>query len=287
MKILVTGAGGQLGKSLAKSADAFPEHELVFFDRDSLDITNKDSCLGQIISDFDFCINTAAYTAVDAAEDNWSDAHAVNSTGVYNLAEACELANVRLIHISTDYVFPGEKSSPYLETDATWAKTAYGETKLRGEEAVLAKTKNGIVIRTSWMFSAFGNNFVKTMLKLGDKLNQISVVSDQVGSPTSAHDLADFLLATISHLQFKEDKPAIYHYVNSGVASWYDFSRAVMELSDKKCIVHPITTEQYPTRAKRPPYSVLSTQKIQKTFCLYPPKHWRDALQHVIELLAA
>jgi len=285
MKILVTGANGQLGKSLRDVSAKFPDLDLTFLGRGRLDITNKESCFREITPEFDFLINTAAYTAVDTAEDNKKDASVVNVDGVYNLIKACEFAEVRIIHISTDYVFPGDKPSPYVETDPTGAITYYGKTKQVAEEEILHRTKNGVIIRTSWMYSSYGNNFLLTMLGLA-KLKSISVVADQIGSPTSALDLANFLLTIVPLLQFKKDEPTIYHYANSGVASWYDFAVAIMELTDSNCVVHPITTKQYPTKAKRPPYSVLSTQKAQQTFCVYPPQHWRHALKAVIERLA-
>lgn len=283
MKILVTGANGQLGKSLQDASAQFPDLDLTFLGRDRLDVTDKESCFREITPEFDFLINTAAYTAVDAAEDNKKDASEVNSDGVYKLIKACELAKVRIIHISTDYVFSGDKASPYVETDQTGAITYYGKTKEQAEKEIFNHTKNGVIIRTSWMYSSYENNFLNTMLGLTNKMDSISVVGDQIGSPTSAHDLASFLLTIIPLLQFKEDEPSIYHFANSGVASWYDFAMAIMEMTDSNCVVHPITTEQYPTKAKRPPYSVLSTQKVQKNFLLLPPQHWRHALKTVIE----
>lgn len=304
MKVLVTGADGQLGKCLADlvnkprflTTNPSSFLELHFADKSQLDITDVNSCEAMINEDFDFVINAAAFTAVDAAEDNQDVCQKVNVSAIYHLANICNAKDIHLVHISSDYVFDGRSFRPYIEEDKTLRRgttdtlnSHYAETKVWGEQLIRESSKehglNATIIRTSWLFSPYRNNFVKTMLRLQAERSELGVVCDQIGSPTSAHYLADFILTILPLLQFKENHFNIFHYANSGVASWYDLAMAINELTQSKCIIRPIPTSSYPTKAKRPHYSVLSTEKIQSQFCLSPPKHWRIALAETLDLV--
>lgn len=277
--ILITGCKGQLGSELVQLAPAYPVFDFIFTDKEELDITTA----GEVNAFFNkqeiaYCINAAAYTAVDKAESDKEIALAVNETAVANLASACRQHGSRLLHVSTDYVFDGTATTPYTEQDKVNPVNFYGETKLKGEEAAL-KNPDAIIVRTSWVYSRFGNNFVKTMLRLMNERESISVVSDQVGSPTYAADLAKALVDIVSVLNAKTSKAGgVYHYSNDGVISWYDFAVAIAELSGSKCKVVPIPTSAYPTPAKRPAYSVLSKAKIVRAFGVAVP-HWKESLE--------
>ena len=266
-KILVTGANGQLGTELQKLLS-----DAIFTDVDVLDITDlekvkkfvKDNNIGTIV-------NCAAYTAVDKAEDDEERAQKINEVGPYNLA----MSGAKIIHVSTDYVFDGKGYKPYLEDDETNPVSVYGKTKRAGELAVINNAKIGVVIRTAWLYSAHGGNFVKTMRKLGSERESLNVVADQIGTPTFAGDLAEAIVKIIP--QLSEENKGIYHFTNEGVCSWYDFAVEIMDKSMLKCKVNPIPSSAYPTRAVRPFYSVLSKLKIKEVFGV-EIKHWKDGL---------
>jgi len=285
MNILVTGANGQLGSEIKEIALNHKGFNFFFTGLAALDICDSDQ-LNIFFSEkkINMVLNCAAYTAVDKAEEEELIAQKVNSVGVLNLVNAIEKVNGKLIHISTDYVFDGNGFLPYQESDEVNPTGVYGNTKRRGELAVINSDIDGIVIRTSWLYSAHGNNFVKTMLRLGSERDELGVVFDQVGTPTYARDLAktclDILCRSNSANMSKKGK--IYHYSNEGVASWYDFAITIMELGGENCKVKPIQTKDYSTLAKRPHYSVLNKSKIKSDFKLEIP-HWRDSLKDCIE----
>jgi dTDP-4-dehydrorhamnose reductase len=283
--ILVTGADGQLGKELQVAAAAYPEFNFLFAVREELPIDDSTGINNYFNSHaIDFCINCAAYTAVDKAEIETEMGFLINATAVGNLATACKTANAGFIHISTDYVFDGTGTTPYKETDPTNPVSIYGQSKLKGEELALTNHPAAIIIRTSWVFSSFANNFVKTMLRLMKERESINVVNDQLGCPTYAADLANAILQIIQHYSSSDIKQQIFNYSNEGSISWYDFAVAIKELTKSKCIVNPIPGSQYPTPAKRPQYSVLDTTAIKNTFHLQIP-HWKDSLQKCLALL--
>lgn len=274
-KILVTGCNGQLGTSLRKEFENNPDIEAVYTDYDTLDITNREA-VERFLKDhrFDIVVNCAAYTAVDKAETDEILCSALNTGAVGNLGEAAVKTGSKVIHISTDYVFSGQGFRPYEENDEPYPQGIYGRTKLEGEGLLTSFCQNAVIIRTAWLYSEYGKNFVKTMLRLAESNPEINVVADQIGSPTYAGDLA----AAIHHIIKKESwHPGIYHFTDEGVASWYDFSKAIFELSGKNVQVNPIPTSAYPTAAKRPLYSVLNKAKIKRTFGLRIP-YWRDSL---------
>lgn len=264
---LITGSKGQLGQELSKLLP-----NAILTDADTLDITNADAVRDFVQeNNIDTIINCAAYTAVDRAEDDEEIARRVNIDGPANLAKS----GARIIHISTDYVFDGCGHTPYTPDDKTSPVSVYGRTKRAGEIAVLENARGAIVIRTAWLYSPYGNNFVKTMRKLGTEKESINVVCDQIGTPTCAADLAAAIVAILP--QMRDGMHEIYHFTNEGVCSWYDFACAIMELSKLPCHVNPIPTAAYPTRAARPAYSVLSKEKIKHDFNITIP-HWREAL---------
>ena len=285
MKILVTGGKGQLGCEIKELASYYENLECVFKDIPELDICDAET-LTTFISDqhINAVINCAGYTAVDQAEENSEIAEQVNVKGVLNLVNALEKVDGKLIHISTDYVFDGSHSQPYKESDPVSPVGVYGETKRAGELAVLNSSIDAIVIRSSWLYSKYGNNFVKKMLRLGNEKKSIQVVSDQKGTPTYAKDLAKMCLDILSDASSTNlsNKGSLYHYSNEGVASWYDFSVAIMELGNIDCKVIPIETKDYPTQARRPLYSVLDKSKIKSDFKVIIP-HWRDSLANCIK----
>ena len=282
MKIIVTGSNGQLGRSIQELSSGYPELHCVFTDIEELDLCDP----AQIehffkVENPSVVVNCAAYTAVDKAEKEEILAEKINHQAVANLANACKKTGTRLIHISTDYLFDGDKSSPYHEKDIVRPRSVYGITKLEGETAILRSEIKSMIIRTSWLYSAYGNNFVKTMLRLGREKEQLLVVSDQIGTPTYAGDLAKVVL-DILQKTVADNKcfvTGIYHYSNEGVASWFDFTKAIFEYSPEiTCQVNPIDTSGYPTPAKRPAYSVLNKSKIKTTFGIGIP-YWRDSLK--------
>jgi dTDP-4-dehydrorhamnose reductase len=285
--ILVTGANGQLGNELRELSVFCPDYTFTFIGRSELDFSNSVAIQAWFHDKlFDVIINCAAYTAVDKAESEQALAKAINTTAVDTLARIAEEKAIALIHISTDYVFDGKNFRPYCETDPTNPQGVYGQTKLDGELAMLSiNPANSIIIRTSWVYSNFGNNFVKTMLRLGKEREELGVIYDQVGTPTSARDLAQAILSIIQHPTLSTLKETeIYHFSNEGVCSWYDFAKAIFELSDIACNVKPIETLDYPTPAKRPHYSLLNKAKIKNTFAIIIP-YWKDSLKACLDVL--
>ncbi len=283
-KILITGANGQLGSELYAIHSTYPQYEFTFVDRAALDLSNL-CILEDYFEDktFDVIINCAAYTAVDKAESDEELANTINHRAVSLLAKIAKKRNISLIHISTDYVFEGRNYRPYIETDPTDPQGIYGRTKRDGENAILdVAPANTIIIRTSWVYSSFGANFVKTMLRLGKERDSLGVIFDQVGTPTYARDLAKAILDITPNIN--NTIPEIYHYSNEGAISWYDFSQAIFELADIQCTVNPITTDQYPTPASRPHYSLLNKAKIKNDFEIIIP-YWRDSLKDCLTQL--
>ncbi|GLB51546.1 NAD(P)-dependent oxidoreductase [Neptunitalea chrysea] len=281
--ILVTGGAGQLGSEIRVLSKELSD-TFYFTDRNELDITDRDAVFNFFKDNaIDVVLNCAAYTAVDKAETEKENADAVNHIAVKILAEAAKMYNAKLLHVSTDYVFNGEGFKPYGSNDKVSPVNEYGSTKLRGEEAIKeVSPKNSVIIRTSWVYSSFGNNFVKTMLRLGAEKDSLNVISDQVGSPTYARDLAEAMLKIYPLLTNEE--VMVYQYTNEGVCSWYDFADAIMEIENLDCEVHPIPTEQYPTPAKRPHYSVMNKTEIKNDFNISIP-HWRNSLKSCLSIL--
>ncbi len=263
-QVLVTGANGQLGKSIKRISPNFKGLKFVFTDVADLDITNSEEVNTFFESNaLDYCINCAAYTAVDKAEQEVDKAFLINATAVKNLAEACQKTGAVLIHISTDFVFDGTKRIPYTEEDMPIPLNVYGKSKLKGEQFVQEILDRHFIVRTSWLYSEYGNNFVKTILRLAETRDEISVVNNQIGSPTYAGDLASFLLERIN----KPSKDyGIYHYSNDGSISWYDFAVEIFKQHKKAARVVPIPTSAYPTAAKRPEYSVMDLSKVKTIF---------------------
>ena len=287
-KILITGSNGQLGNELRLLSVFLPDQSFMFHDVDTLDITSENALLNFFRANKpDFVINCAAYTAVDKAESESESekAYLINSKAIENLANACAEFNSKIIHVSTDYVFDGTKAVPYVETDLTNPISVYGKSKLAGE-SFLISTPNAIIIRTAWLYSSFGANFVKTMIRLGKEKSEIKVVADQIGTPTYAADLAKAIIRILKLTL--EDKnafvPGIYLYANEGACSWYDFASEIMEQTGLKCKILPIETYEYPTPAKRPAYSVFNKNKIKKTFGIEIP-WWKDGLKNCLALI--
>lgn len=279
--ILVTGSKGQLGRSLSKITKENNAYNFVFIDKEEADITSKEA-LEALFSQHKFfaVLHFAAYTAVDRAESEPETCELVNHKATEQIAKLCNQHSSKLLYISTDYVFDGTKPSPYMPTDKPNPLSVYGTTKLQGEQAVLANCKQSIIIRTSWLYSEFGNNFVKTMRHLGSEKDEIGVVFDQVGSPCYATDLAKVVMM----LADKEFNGQIFHFSNEGVCSWYDFARKTMLLSGLKCKVRPIKTTEYPTAATRPQFSLLDKSDI-KTFLSIDIPHWEDSLAECIKTM--
>jgi dTDP-4-dehydrorhamnose reductase len=272
-RVLVTGKNGQLGQSLQKIAGDYPQFDFIFVGRDELDLAHSETITAFFADKkFDAIINCAAHTAVDKAESEPQLAGQINHLAVKQLAHIAKQMDAMLIHISTDYVFDGTSHKPYMETDPTNPKNVYGLTKLKGEQAINPK---GTIIRTSWVYSEFGNNFVKTMLRLGQDRDSLNIIFDQIGSPTYATDLAEACLAVIAR---NYSDVAIYHYSNEGVCSWYDFAKAIFQIANINCQVNPIEAKYYPAPAKRPYYSIMNKAKIKKSYNLAIP-YWRDSLK--------
>jgi dTDP-4-dehydrorhamnose reductase len=286
MNILVTGSNGQLGSEIKDLVTNYKDFNFFFRDLPELNICDAEALNTFVFNqNINAVINCAAYTSVDQAEEDSEIAEKVNVKGVLNLVNALEKVDGKLIHISTDYVFDGNHSQPYIESDPVSPIGVYGETKREGELAVINSTTEGIVIRTSWLYSAYGNNFVKTMIHLGKEKEKLNVIFDQIGTPTFAGDLANTCLAILSNEQIRINKAGkVYHYSNEGVTSWYDFATAIMEFGSLDCKVIPIETKDYPTPAKRPHFSVLNKTKIKKDFNIQIP-YWRDSLEKCIEKL--
>lgn len=280
--ILVTGANGQLGNELKYLKNSFTDFKFIFTDKQALDITNNEAILSFFkINEIDFCINTAAYTAVDNAEDDQENAMLLNATAVKYLAEVCKEFNAKLIHVSTDFVFDGKGNIPLKEENKPNPLSVYGATKLKGEEFALEK--DALVIRTSWLYSTFGNNFVKTMLRLGTERDELNIIADQFGTPTYAKDLAKAILDIISNNKVENIK-GLYHFSNKGEASWFDFTKEIFSISNINCKANPIPTTEYPTPAERPKYSVMDKSKIVDDFGVVL-KDWKVSLKECIEKL--
>ncbi len=285
-KILITGSNGQLGREIQLVLESFPELSGEFHDIDTLDITDSEAVNSLFqTKNFDFVVNCAAYTAVDKAESDIEMATLINAKAVEILALACKNINCKFIHVSTDYVFDGTAHKPYIESDTTNPTSVYGSTKLDGEKAAMLNP-DSIVIRTSWLYSIHGNNFVKTMLRLGTERKQLHVIFDQVGTPTLARDLAQAIISIIQQTSTDacEFIPGIYHYSNEGVCSWYDFATEIMSIAQLDCQVNPLESKDYPTPVARPHYSVLNKSKIKTTFNLSIP-YWKTSLTACIKEL--
>lgn len=288
MIILITGAYGQLGNEIKELSVNYPNWEFIFTDIDSLDITNENAVTGFFQKTKPgFVVNCAAYTAVDKAESDVETATKINAVAPGILARAAKKNSARIIQISTDYVFNGTAFQPLTESEVVEPTGVYGRTKLEGEQNCRKEDPGAVIIRTSWLYSAFGNNFVKTMLHLGKERDSLNVVFDQVGTPTYAADLAGAILSIIEISEKGPGKfvPGIYHYSNEGVASWFDFTKAIFDVSGINCKVSPVLSDQFPTPAKRPNYSVLDKSKIKNTFALEIP-YWKDSLQVCIGKLS-
>ena len=286
--ILITGSKGQLGseiRELAEKKDYLAsDMQCYFTDRDTLDITDQnaleDFCN---VNHIDIIINCAAYTAVDKAEKDTGNADKINHKAVKYLSEIAKERQIKLVHISTDYVFDGMNYKPYTENDPTAPNGVYGSSKLAGEKAMIETgPKNSIIIRTSWVYSSFGANFVKTMLRLGKEKDTLGVIFDQVGTPTYAKDLAEAVLTILPKIT--NNRVEIYHYSNEGVCSWYDFAQEIFELSGTSCHINAIETKDYPTPAKRPHYSLLNKAKIKKTFMIEIP-YWKTSLKTCLKTM--
>ena len=283
MVVLVTGASGQLGQAIQFIAKNHSEIKFVFCSSSDLDISNKENCQTVFQNTKpDFCFNAAAYTAVDKAESERNKAELINVLGSKNIAEACNNFDVKLIHISTDFVFDGSNDKPYTETQITNPKGVYGQTKLDGEKAIQQVFSKYYIIRTSWVYSQFGNNFMKTMLRLASERTVLSVVNDQIGTPTNAVDLAEALVQIIlSNSQQKTTSSyGIYNFSNEGECSWYDFAKKIFEINNVSIDLSAIPTEQFPTPAQRPKYSVLDKSKIKTTFGI-TIKTWEESLKSI------
>ncbi len=287
-KILVIGSNGQLGSEVQALSAAYPDYAFSFTDVDTIDLTK-----GQAIEDYiiahpaDVILNCAAYTAVDKAEEDRDTAFLINAVALDYLADAAIACGALLIHVSTDYVFDGSNNTPYTPDEVTFPQSVYGETKYEGEQLLLYSKANVAIIRTSWLYSTYGQNFVKTMLRLGAERDALKVVFDQVGTPTYARDLAKAILDMIPLYNQKEAvRKEVYHYTNEGVASWYDFSKEIFRYRDINCAVEPVFSDAFPTPAKRPKYSVLDKSKIRTEFNLTIP-HWVDSLHDMLDKLQA
>ena len=278
--VLVTGANGQLGNSIQIRANQYPDYHFLFTDVDSLDICDKEAVLRYAHeNEVSYILNCAAYTAVDKAESNEALCQRINCDAVRNLGEAAEAVGAKVIHISTDYVFDGSNCRPYVETDATCPVSVYGRTKLAGEQALQQACPNSVIIRTAWLYSEFGNNFMKTVLRLGKEHDVLRFIFDQIGTPTYAGDLAKAMLTVMEAAEKDQFVPGIYHFSDEGVCSWYDFTVKILQIAGMQNVVIPIETKDYPTPATRPHYSVLNKGKIKQTYGLVIP-HWEKSLAY-------
>lgn len=283
MNILITGCNGQLGNEMQLLEKVHPEHNYFNTDVAELDITNQEAIEAFVAEhEIDGIVNCAAYTAVDKAEDNQELCASLNAEAPAYLAKAIEKCGGWLIQVSTDYVFDGTKHTPYVETDTPCPDSVYGSTKLAGEQAVLKFCKRTMIIRTAWLYSTFGNNFVKTMIRLGKEKTELGVIFDQIGTPTYARDLAVAIFAAIT----QGIQPGVYHYSNEGVISWYDFTKAIHRIAGiTTCKLRPLHTAEYPAVAHRPHYSVLDKTKIKQTYGIEVP-YWEESLAECISELA-
>ena len=282
--ILITGSHGQLGNEMQQATVRFPQFNYIYTDVEELDICDK-AALDAFVKAHavNIIVNCAAYTAVDKAEDDVELCYKINSEAVRNIGEVATTNNLKVIQVSTDYVFDGTNHVPYTEDEPVCPETVYGKSKLAGEQALMETCEKTVIIRTSWLYSSFGNNFVKTMLKLGNERNSLNVIFDQIGTPTYAADLADAILKIISHETFV---PGIYHYSNEGVCSWYDFTKTIHRIAGiTTCEVRPIETKDYAARTPRPHYSVLNKAKIKTTYGITIP-HWEESLEQCLKILS-
>lgn len=282
--ILITGSNGQLGNEMRQVSTQYADFEYIFTDVAELDICNK-LALDAFVKEnaVQYIVNCAAYTAVDKAEDDEELCFKINADAVRNIGEVAAANGIKVVHVSTDYVFDGTNFKPYNEDQEVSPATVYGQSKLAGEQALLESNPESVIIRTAWLYSSFGNNFVKTMIKLGTERDALNVVFDQVGSPTYAADLAEAIMQVVSHESFV---PGIYHFSDEGVCSWYDFTKTIHRMAGVECNVRPIESWQYPARTPRPHYSVLNKAKIKTTYGIVVP-HWEDSLKKCIDLLQA
>ncbi|NDV45767.1 dTDP-4-dehydrorhamnose reductase [Paludibacter sp. 221] len=281
--ILITGSKGQLGSELQVIAGEYPQFQYFFTDVDELDISDKDDLEKYIANnDIDAVVNCAAYTAVDAAEKDVETCYKVNRDAVRNIGETAAKYKIKVIHVSTDYVFDGTNHIPYTEDMPVSPTSVYGKSKLAGEEALMSACPDSVIIRTSWLYSSYGNNFVKTMMRLGRERDSLNVIFDQIGTPTYAADLAQAIMTVLT---FKDWNPGIFHFSDEGVCSWYDFAKSIHRLAKIECNVNPIETKDYPVATPRPFYSVLNKAKIKSIYQIEIP-HWEESLQRCIKLLA-
>ena len=280
--ILITGSHGQLGNEMQQAAARFPAFNFLYTDVEDLDICDK-AALSAFVkaNNVNIIVNCAAYTAVDKAEDDVALCYKINSDAVRNIGEVASENNLKVVHVSTDYVFDGTNYLPYHEDQPVCPATVYGKSKLAGEQALLETCKQAVILRTAWLYSSFGNNFVKTMMKLGTDRDSLNVIFDQIGTPTYAADLADAILKVLSHETFV---PGIYHFSDEGVCSWYDFTKTIHRIAGITCNVQPIETKDYPARTPRPHYSVLNKAKIKSTYGIVIP-HWEESLVRCIDIL--
>lgn len=286
MNLLITGANGQLGNEMRVLAPQHPEHNYFFTDIAELDITDKQAVKTFVQENrIEAIVNCAAYTNVDRAEEDETTAYRINAEAPQILGEAAQQAGALLIHISTDYVFNGNACLPYRESDSPAPNTAYGRTKLAGEQLLLEACPSALIIRTAWLYSSFGNNFVKTMLRLAKERNTLSVVYDQIGTPTYAADLAQAIYTILPQLRNNNTtSPRIFHFTNEGVCSWFDFTKEILHQAKLTTEVLPIRSEQYQYRTPRPHYSVLDKQKIKDTFAVKVP-YWTESLSRCLQIL--
>ena len=282
--LLITGSNGQLGSEIKVLSKYYPDYNFIFTDVDELNITDYQS-LDKFFGEhkIDFVINCAAYTAVDKAEQDEVMARFINVNAVKYLSQITKKHNAFLVHVSTDYVFDGKNYRPYVETDPINPVSSYGRSKADGEKEVLQHADKAIIVRTSWLYSSFGNNFIKTILKYGKERGKLNVVFDQIGTPTYAYDLAKAILDILPNLKTKNTID-IYHYSNEGVTSWYDFAKEIIDLSEIDCVINAIETKDYPLPATRPQYSILNKSKIKQEFNITIP-YWRDSLKTCLNII--
>ena len=280
MNILITGANGQLGNEMRVLSKENGQHAYFFTDVQELDICDEQAVHGFVKDNrIDVIVNCAAYTAVDKAEEHEDLCMRINRDAVRNLGEAAHAVGAKVIHVSTDYVFDGTSCRPYLESDATCPVSVYGRTKLAGEQALMEECPDSVIIRTAWLYSEYGNNFMKTVLRLGKERDELRFIFDQVGTPTYAGDLAVAMLAVLERAEAGKFIPGIYHFSDEGVCSWYDFTVKILQIAGMNNRVIPIETKDYPTPASRPHYSVLNKGKIKSTYGLTIP-HWETSLAY-------
>jgi len=280
--ILITGSNGQLGNEMQQAATRYPAFQFIYTDVEDLDICDKAALDAFVKANaVNVIVNCAAYTAVDKAEDDVDLCYKINAEAVRNIGEVAHQNGLKVVHVSTDYVFDGTNHVPYAEDQPVSPNTVYGKSKLAGEQALMETCEQAVIIRTAWLYSSFGNNFVKTMLKLGTERDSLNVIFDQIGTPTYAADLANTILNVINHESFV---PGIYHFSDEGVCSWYDFTKTIHRIAGITCDVRPIETKDYPARTPRPHYSVLNKAKIKATYGITIP-HWEESLERCMKIL--